>query len=141
MEYIETRLIKNVEQINNNTYRLYYDDGEEKIVNKEYYKKHLLEYNRNLKKMVNDFIIDLKIEENTEYSTMMSCEYKNGNVFIVDETNESINYFYSPKEIKDKGSFFKARLACCKEEARSKAIEFIDQLYASAKLGFDYKTK
>lgn len=142
MEYIETRFIKNIEQINDNTYRIYYDDGEEKIVNRDYYEKHLLKYDKdNLGKMINDFIIDTKIEENTQYSTMMSATYRNGNMFIVDETNESINYFYSPKEIKDKGSFFKARLACCEEEIKNKAIEFIDHLYASAKFGFNDKTK
>ncbi|MCI4060937.1 hypothetical protein MMK25_36815, partial [Bacillus cereus] len=68
MEYIETRLIKEIIKLNNSTYKIKYDNNEEKIINQEYYDKHLLGIDNDFDKVINNFIIDIKTEE-TPYDT------------------------------------------------------------------------
>ena len=140
MEYIETRLIKEIIKLNNSTYKIKYDNNEEKIINQEYYDKHLLGIDNDFDKVINNFIIDIKTEE-TPYDTTISAYFKNGCIFIVNESNDSIERYYSLKEIKNKGSFIQARRDYCMEQIREKIITYIDNLYASAKLGNNYNTK
>ncbi|STY71273.1 Uncharacterised protein [Megamonas hypermegale] len=140
MEYIETRLIKEIIKLNNSTYKIKYDNNEEKIINQEYYDKHLLGIDNDFDKVINNFIIDIKTEE-TPYDTTITAYFKNGCIFIANESNDSIERYYSLKEIKNKGSFIQARRDCCMEQIREKAITYIDNLYASAKLGNNYNTK
>ena len=108
MEYIETRLIKEIIKLNNSTYKIKYDNNEEKIINQEYYDKHLLGID-------NDF----------DKVKIIECE----------DLKKTL------KEIKNKGSFIQARRDCCMEQIREKIITYIDNLYASAKLGNNYNTK
>lgn len=140
MQYIETRLINKVTELNNSKYKLEYDDGEIKIIEQDYYNKYLLPFNESIIKTIDDFITDVKIEE-TPYDTTMIAHFRNGCVFMVNESDDSIDFYYTPKEIKDKGSFAQARRDCCMEQIREKAITYIDNLYASVTLGSNYNTK
>ena len=65
MEYIETRLIKEIIKLNNSTYKIKYDNNEEKIINQEYYDKHLLGIDNDFDKVINNFIIDIKNRRNS----------------------------------------------------------------------------
>lgn len=140
MQYIETRLINKITKLNDSRYKLEYDNGEIKIVEQDYYNKHLLAFDKKLDKIINDFIVDIKIEE-TFYDTTVIAHFKNGCVFVANESDDSIDYYYTPKEIRDKGSFIQARRDYCMEQIREKAITYIDNLYASATLGNNYNTK